>query len=62
MEKWPVFNQNHGLSPLEKSQFFDLLNFFFLSFMNIVQHIVLAYIFYKKNMEKWPFLNQNHRL
>ena len=29
MEKWPVFNQNHGLSPLEKSQFFDLLNFFF---------------------------------
>ena len=23
MEKWPVFEQNHGLTPLEKCQFFD---------------------------------------
>ena len=30
MEKWPFFGQNHGLTPLEKSQFFDFLNFFFL--------------------------------
>ena len=30
MEKWPFFDQNHGLTPLEKSQFFDFLNFFFL--------------------------------
>ena len=29
MEKWPFFDQNHGLTPLEKSQFFDFLNFFF---------------------------------
>ena len=30
MEKWPFFHQTHGLTPLEKSQFLDFLNFFFL--------------------------------
>ena len=30
MQKWPILIQNHGLTPLEKSQFFNLLNFFFL--------------------------------
>ena len=30
MEKWPFFDQNDGLTPLEKSQFFDFLNFLFL--------------------------------
>ena len=30
MEKWPVFHQNHGLTPLEKSQFFDFYNLLFL--------------------------------
>ena len=29
MEKWPFFDQKHGLTPLEKSQFFDFLNLFF---------------------------------
>ena len=29
-EKWPFFEQNHGLTPLEKCQFFDFLNFLFL--------------------------------
>ena len=29
MEKWRFFDQNDGLTPLEKSQFFDFLNFFF---------------------------------
>ena len=29
MEKWPFFGQNHGLTPLEKSQLVDFLNFFF---------------------------------
>ena len=28
-EKWPFLDQNHRLTPLEKSQFFDFLNFFF---------------------------------
>ena len=29
-EKWPLLDQNHGLIPLEKCQFFDFLTFFFL--------------------------------
>ena len=31
MEKCPFLDQNHGLTPLEKCQFFDFLNFFFYS-------------------------------
>ena len=30
LEKWPFLQENHGLTPLEKCQFFDLLNFLFL--------------------------------
>ena len=30
MGKWPIFDQNHGLTPLEKSQFFDFFNLLFL--------------------------------
>ena len=30
MEKWPFFNLNRGLTPLEKCQFFDFFNFWFL--------------------------------
>ena len=30
MEKWPLMAQNHGLTPLEKCQYFDALNFFFV--------------------------------
>ena len=30
MEKRPIFDQNHGLTPSEKSQFFDFLIFLFL--------------------------------
>ena len=30
MEKWPFLDQNHGLTPLEKCQFFDFLNFLLL--------------------------------
>ena len=29
-EKWALLDQNHGLTPLEKSQFFDFLNFLLL--------------------------------
>ena len=32
MEKWPFFDQNHGLTPLEKSHFFDFLNLLHLCF------------------------------
>ena len=30
LEKRPILDQNHGLTPLEKCQFFDFLNFLFL--------------------------------
>ena len=30
LEKLPFFDQNHGLTPLEKCQFLDFLNFLFL--------------------------------
>ena len=30
MGKWTILDKNHGLTTLEKSQFFDFLNFFFL--------------------------------
>ena len=30
LEKWPFLDQNHGLTALEKCQFFDFLNFLFL--------------------------------
>ena len=60
-EKWPFLDQNHGLTLLEKCQFFDLLNFFFFiaqkdvfSFQNIVKDIFLAFIASKKKLEKWP--------
>ena len=29
-EKWPFLDQNHGLTPLQKGQFFDFFNFLFL--------------------------------
>ena len=28
--KWPIFDQNHGVPPLEISQFLDILHFLFL--------------------------------
>ena len=31
IEKWPFLDQTHGLTPLEKCQFFDFLDFFFYS-------------------------------
>ena len=30
VEKWPFFDQNQGLTPLEKCQIFDFLKFLFL--------------------------------
>ena len=40
MAKFYIFVQNHGLTPLEKSQFFDFFNFLFLI------------VFY--SLETWP--------
>ena len=30
LQKWTFLDQNNGLTPLQKSQFFDFLNFLFL--------------------------------
>ena len=30
LEKWSFLDQNHGLTPLKKCQFFDFLNFLYL--------------------------------
>ena len=52
-KKFHFFDQNHGLTPLEKSQFFDFLDFLFLvkegvfSFWYTVQHIFFALFCFK---------------
>ena len=66
--KWPIFDQNHGLTPLEKCQFFDLLNFLFLlSRQAFFRSRISLKTFYwpilpKKKLEKWPVSNLNHGL
>ena len=69
LEKWPIFKQNHGLTPLEKCQFFDLLNFFFLLPTNAFLRSRISYKTFfwpilpkKNNLEKWPILEHNHGL
>ena len=70
LEKWRFLDQMHGLTPLEKCQFYDFLNFLFLQprkvffpFQNIVKDIFLSYIAEKlKKLEKWPVLDQKQRL
>ena len=69
MKKWPIFDQNHGLTPLEKSQFFDFLNFFFF-FSLEGRCFVLKYrrrhflglYWLKKRLKNCDFLDQNHGL
>ena len=68
-EKSPFLDQNHRLTPLEKCQFFDFFNFFFLqprkpffrSREYLKRHFPSLYCLIRK-LEKWPFLDQNHRL
>ena len=69
LEKWPFLDQNHGLTPLEKCQVLNFLNFFFLqpkdalfSLQNISKNILQAHIAYKKELEKRRFLDHNHGL
>ena len=68
-KKWPFLAQNHGLTPLEKCQYFDFLNFFFLQprkaffFLEYrKRHFPCRYCLKKKGLKEWPFLDQNHRL
>ena len=57
-KKWPIFEQNHGLTPLEKCQIFKSLNFLFLlprnAFFrsNISQNIFFWPIKPKKKVEE----------
>ena len=56
MEKWPFFDQNHGLTPLEKSQFFDFLNFFFFWFRKAFFRFRIL-----QNTFSWPILPKKKR-
>ena len=69
LEKWPFLDQNHGLTPLEKCQFFEFSTSFFYSLER--RFFVLEYrkryfpglyCAKEKKLEKWPFLDQNHGL
>ena len=69
MEKWPILDQNNGLTPFQKSQFFAFFKLLVFvtqkhvfSFQNIVKHFFVPYIAKKQNMEKWPILDQKHGL
>ena len=67
MEKFLFFYQNHGLSPLEKSRFFDFFDFpileskntFFLSriLSNVFCWLILPII---KKMENFQIFDPNH--
>ena len=69
-QKWPFLDENDGLTPSEKSQFFDFLNFLFLSprkaffFRSRMSQTTFSWsiLRQKKKLEKWPFLDQNHGL
>ena len=68
LQKWPFLDQNHGLIPLKKCQFFDFLNFLIYSLERrffVVEdrkrHFPGLYCL-KKKLEKWSFLDQNRGL
>ena len=69
LEKRPFLDQNHGLTPLEKCQFFNFLKILFLQprkafflVQNMVKDIFVAYIAQKEKLEKRPFIYQDHGL
>ena len=70
LAKWPFLDQNHGLTRLEKCQFFDFLKFLFLQpreafFRSRISLKIFSCPILNKNkkqLEKWSFLDQNHGL
>ena len=67
MKKRPFLDQNHGLTPLEKCQFSNFLNFLFLKpkkafFGSRISWKIFAWPILpeKTKLEKWSFLDQNH--
>ena len=78
---WPILSEkkswkngyflgkNHGLTPLEKRQFFDFVNFLFLQSRKAffgsrisLKTFSWAILPKKEKLEKWPFLGQIHGL
>ena len=69
MEKFQILYQNHGLSPLEKSQFFDFFNFLILEskkafFVPRISSITFSCLILPiiKKMENFQIFDQNHRV
>ena len=68
MEKVPIFDQNHGLTPFENSTCLDFIHCLFLQskttffFQNIIRHILVAYFAQKKKMVKFPIFTQHYTL
>ena len=69
MEKFPIFDWNHRLTPLEKSWFFDFFNFLILGHkkaffpsQNIFKHVFLFGFAKNKNREKFQIFDQDHGL
>ena len=68
LKKWPFLDQNHGLTPLKKCQFFDFFNFFFyslgrrFSFLEYSKTRFPGLYYIKKNLENWLFFDQSHGL
>ena len=65
LEKWPFLDQNHGLNPMEKCQFFDFFNFLFLQprkafFRSTISYKKFAWPILpkKRNLKKWSSLDQ----
>ena len=68
LDKWPFSDQKHGLTLLEKCQFFHFLTSYFYRlerrfFVLEYQNRDFSRLYCQKNkLEKWPFLDQNHGL
>ena len=69
MKKIPIFDQTHGLTPLQKFEFFPLFRKeicmskkAFFSIKSISKQYFQAYFAQKQSMEKIPIFDQNHGL
>ena len=69
LKNCPFLNQNQGLTPLEKCQFFDFLIFWFLEarkafFRSRIWSKTFSWpiLSKKKKLDKWSFLDENHGL
>ena len=58
MEKLPIFDQNNGLTTLEKSKIFDLFNFFFYDLVFFFLDCIVKHIFKIKTSKKLQILDQ----